>query len=99
MTVFYKYLESVLPLKKMLLSLAMGAVSLMIVLIAGLTSEFVRGETVAARTFSAFSFTTLTAFIVLMSCEEYALYKTKRELEEFVDKAALEETDGESVGK
>ena len=67
-------------------------VSLFIVLISGLTSDFVRGATVASRTFSAFSFTSLVSFIFLMSCEEYAIFKTKRELESFVDDAPLEET-------
>ena len=68
-------------------------VSLFIVLISGLTSDFVRGETVASRTFSAFSFTSLVSFIFLMSCEEYAIFKTKRELEDFIDSAPFEETD------
>ena len=68
-------------------------VSLFIVLISGLTSDFVRGETVASRTFSAFSFTSLVSFIFLMSCEEYAIFKTKRELEDFIDAAPFEETD------
>lgn len=68
-------------------------VSLIIVLISGLTSDFVRGATVASRTFSAFSFTSLVSFIFLMSCEEYAIFKTKRELEHFVDDAPFEDTD------
>ena len=68
-------------------------VSFLIVLISGLTSDFVRGETVASRTFSAFSFTGLACFIFLMSCEEYAIFKTKRELENFVDNAPFEETE------
>lgn len=67
-------------------------VSFFIVLISGLTSDFVRGETVASRTFSAFSFTSLVCFIFLMSCEEYAIFKTKRELENFIDMAPFEET-------
>ena len=67
-------------------------VSLFIVLISGLNSDFVRPETVASRTFSAFSFTTLLSFIFLMGCEEYAIFKTKRELEHFVEDAQVAET-------
>ena len=93
MTGFYNYLESVMPVKRILISLAVGMVSLVIVLISGLTSDFVRGETVASRTFSAFSFTSLMCFIFLMSCEEYAIFKTKRELEHFIDDAPFEETE------
>ena len=92
MTGFYGWLESVMPIKRILISLAVGMVSFFIVLISGLTSDFVRGETVASRTFSAFSFTSLTCFIFLMTCEEYAIFKTKRELENFIDEASLEET-------
>lgn len=91
MTGFYSWLESVMPIKRILISLAVGMVSFFIVLISGLTSDFVRGETVAARTFSAFSFTSLVSFIFLMSCEEYAIFKTKRELEHFIDDAPFEE--------
>ena len=76
-----------------MISLAIGMISLFIVLISGLTSDFVRGATVASRSFSAFSFTALSSFIFLMSCEEYAIFKTKRELEQFVDDAPLVETD------
>ena len=93
MTGFYGYLESVMPLKRILISLAVGMVSLFIVLISGLTSDFVRSETVASRAFSAFSFTSLVTFIFLMSCEEYAIFKTKRELEHFVDDAQVAQTD------
>lgn len=85
MTGFYSYLESVMPLKRILISLGVGLLALLIVLFAGLNSDFVRGATVASRTFSAFSFTTLACFIFLMSCEEYAIFKTKRELENFID--------------
>lgn len=92
MTGFYGWLETVIPLKRILISLAVGTLSLFIVLISGLTSDFVRGETVASRTFSAFCFTSLASFIFLMSCEEYAIFKTKRELEDFVDNAAVAET-------
>ena len=82
-----------MPIKRILISLAVGMVSFFIVLISGLTSDFVRGETVASRTFSAFSFTGLMCFIFLMSCEEYAIFKTKRELENLIDDAPFEETD------
>ena len=92
-TGFYGWLETIMPVKKVLISLAVGMVSFSIVLISGLTSDFVRGATVASRTFSAFSFTTLATFIFLMSCEEYAIFKTKRELENFIDDAPLEVTD------
>ena len=85
MTGFYSYLESVMPLKRILISLGVGLLALLIVLFAGLNSDFVRGATVASRTFSAFSFTALACFIFLMSCEEYAIFKTKRELENFID--------------
>ncbi|MBQ6006445.1 MAG: hypothetical protein IJL14_09385 [Selenomonadaceae bacterium] len=98
MTGFYGYLESVMPIKRILISLAVGMVSFFIVLISGLTSDFVRGETVASRTFSAFSFTSLMSFIFLMSCEEYAIFKTKRELEHFIDDAPIAET-GENFNR
>ena len=93
LTGFYGYLESVMPVKRIIISLAFGMVSLFIVLISGLTSDFVRGETVASRTFSAFCFTSLASFIFMMSCEEYAIFKTKRELEQLIDDAQVIETD------
>lgn len=68
-------------------------VSLFIVLISGLTSDFVRGATIASRTFSAFCFTAAVTFILMMSCEEYAIFKTKRELEHFIDDAAYEDAE------
>ena len=92
MTGFYSYLESVMPLKRILISLAVGLLALLIVLYAGLKSDFVSAATVVDRTFSAFSFTTLACFIFLMSCEEYAIFKTKRELENFIDEAPLQDT-------
>ena len=92
MTGFYSYLESVMPLKRILISLAVGLLALLIVLYAGLKSDFVSAATVVDRTFSAFSFTTLACFIFLMCCEEYAIFKTKRELENFIDEAPLQET-------
>lgn len=93
MSGFYGYLESIMPLKRVLISLAVGMVSLFIVLISGLTSEFVRGATIASRTFSAFCFTAAVTFILMMSCEEYAIFKTKRELEHFIDDAAYEDAE------
>lgn len=81
-----------MPIKRIIISVAVGMVSLFIVLISGLTSDFVRGATVASRTFSAFSFTSLVTFIFLMSCEEYAIFKTKREIENFIDDAPVAET-------
>ena len=95
MSDIYSYLEDIMPVKRVLISLAIGMVSLFIVLVSGLTSGFVREETVASRTFSAFCFTGLTSFIVMMSCEEYAIYKTKRELEQFIDDAQIAQTDEE----
>ena len=93
MTGFYGYLEGIMPVKRILISLAVGMVSLFIVLFSGLNSDFVRSETVASRAFSAFSFTGLLCFIVMMSGEEYAIFKTKRELESFIDDAPFAETD------
>ena len=93
MTSFYDYLALRMPIKQMLVSVAIGMVSLFIVLISGLSSVFVRSETVASRTFSAFCFTSLVTFIFCMSCEEYGIYKTKKELEHFVDDAPVVETD------
>lgn len=81
-----------MPIKRIIISLAVGMVSLFIVLISGLTSDFVSGGTVASRALSAFSFTSLVSFIFLMSCEEYAIFKTKRELEHFIDDAPFAET-------
>ena len=92
LTGFYGWLEEIMPIKKIIISLAVGMVSLVIVLISGLTSDFVRGATVASRTFSAFCFTSLVSFIFLMCCEEYAIFKTKRELENFIDAAQVAET-------
>lgn len=93
MAELYEYLARYMPIKKMLISLAVGMVSFFIVLISGLTSEFVRAGTVVSRTFSAFCFTSLMTFIFFMTCEEYGVYKTKRELEDFVDFAEESETD------
>ena len=81
-----------MPVKRVLLALIIGIISLFIVLISGLTSDFVREETVASRTFSAFCFTSLWSFVLMMGGEEYAIFKTKRELEDFIDSAPLEKT-------
>lgn len=67
-------------------------VALFIVLISGLSSDFVRSEIIASRAFSAFSFSTLACFIVLMGGEEYAIFRTNKELENFVDSAQIAET-------
>ena len=91
-TELYNYLEDIMPVKRVLISLAVGLVSLFIVLISGLTSDFVRSETIASRAFSAFSYTCLACFILIMGGEEYAIFKSDRELEHFVDDAPLEET-------
>lgn len=91
----YNYLEDIMPIKRVLVSLAIGMVSLFIVLVSGLTSDFVREGTVASRTFSAFCFTGLASFIFMMCCEEYAIFKTKRELENFIDSAQIAETNEE----
>ncbi len=92
MTELYDYLEEIMPIKRVLFSLAVGIISLFIVLISGLTSDVVRSETIASRAFSAFSFTALASFILLMSGEEYAIFRTDRELERFIDDAPLAET-------
>lgn len=93
MAELYEYLARYMPIKKMLISLAVGMVSFFIVLISGLTSEFVRSGTVASRTFSAFCFTSLWSFVFIMAGEEYAIFKSKRELENFIDSAQIEEND------
>ena len=92
MSDIYSYMEDIMPVKRVLISLSIGMISLFIVLVSGLTSGFVRWETVASRTFSAFCFTGLASFIIMMSCEEYAIFKTKRELEHFIDDAQIAET-------
>ena len=82
-----------MPVKRILISLAVGMIPMFIVLVSGLNNEFISGATVASRTFSAFCFTSLVCFILMMSCEEYAIFKTKRELEHFVDDAGVEDTE------
>ena len=93
MTELYDYLEEIMPVKRVLIALAIGMISLFIVLISGLTSDFVRAETIASRAFSAFSYTTLISFILMMIGEEYAIFKTDKELEHLIDDAPIVETD------
>ena len=92
MAEIYNFLEDIVPIKRMLISLAVGIISLLIVLISGLSSDFVRPEIIASRAFSAFSFSALACFIILMSGEEYAIFRTNKELEDFVDDAQIIET-------
>ena len=89
----YSFMEDLMPVKRVMISLAVGTVALLIVLFSGLSSGFVREETIVSRTFSAFCFTGLASFILMMSGEEYAIYKSKRELENFIDGAPIEITD------
>ena len=84
-----------MPIKRVLISLAVGMVSLFIVILSGLTSEIVRTEIIASRAFSAFSFATLASFILMMCGEEYAIFKTDKELENIIDEAQIEELDEE----
>ena len=95
MTDLYNYLEEIMPIKRVLIALAVGIIALLIVLISGLTSDFVRSETIASRAFSAFSYTCLASFILMMLGEEYAIFKTDNELEHLIDDAEIEETDEE----
>lgn len=92
MTELYDYLEDIMPIKRVLIALAVGMISLFIVLISGLTSDFVRLETIAARAFSAFSHTCLISFVLMMIGEEYAIFKADKELEHLIDDAPIEET-------
>ena len=82
-----------MPVKRVVISCAVGMVSLLIVLCAGIKSAYVGAAVVASRSISAFCFTAAVAFILMMSCEEYAIFKTKRELEHFVDDAAYEDAE------
>ena len=93
MTELYDYLEDIMPIKRVLIALAVGMISLFIVLISGLTSDFVRLETIASRAFSAFSYTCVISFVLMMIGEEYALFKGDKELEHLIDDAPIEETD------
>ena len=92
MTDLYNYLEEIMPIKRLLIALAVGMIALLIVLISGLTSDFVRSETIAARAFSAFSHTCLISFVLMMIGEEYAIFKADKELEHLIDDAPIEET-------
>ena len=91
-TELYHFLEDIMPVKRVLISLAVGIVSLLIVLISGLTSDFVRSETIASRAFSAFSYSTLITFILIMGGEEYAIFRTNKDIENFIDTAQIAET-------
>ncbi len=92
MTELYDYLEDIMPIKVVLISLAVGILALLIVLYSGLTSDFVRSETIASRAFSAFSYTCVISFVLMMIGEEYAIFKTDKELEHLIDDATIEET-------
>ena len=98
MAEIYSFLEEIMPFKRVCIALGIGIISLLIVLISGLTSDFVREETVASRAFSAFCFTSLWSFVLMMAGEEYAIFKTNRELEDFVDSAQLAVT-GEAFNR
>ena len=93
MTELYDYLEDIMPIKRVLIALAVGMIALFIVLISGLTSDFVRLETIASRAFSAFSYTCVISFVLMMIGEEYAIFKSDKELEHLIDDAPIEETD------
>lgn len=92
MSEIYSYIEDIMPVKQVLISLAVGIVSLFIVWYSGTSSGFVREETLLSRTFDAFCFTGLASFILMMSGEEYAIYRSKRELENFIDSAQIAAT-------
>lgn len=90
---FYKFLEEKMPLQRMKHSAAAGLVCGLIVLTAGLASPFVTVLVAWGRACYAFLCAGLITFVMMMSCEEYAIYKTKRELEEFIDAAGVEDTE------
>ena len=92
MTDLYDYLEDIMPIKRVLIALAVGMIALFIVIISGLTSDFVRLETIASRAFSAFSYTCVISFVLMMIGEEYAIFKSDKELEHLIDDAPIEET-------
>ena len=92
MSEIYSYMEDIMPVKRVMISLAIGIIALFIVWYSGSSSGFVREETLLSRTFSAFCFTGLASFILMMSGEEYAIYRTNRELEHFIDDAQIAET-------
>lgn len=83
------FLHSVLPLKIVMLSVAVGAFSFLIVLIAGMRSDYVTSPEVIGRGFYAAAIAGLVVIIVMLSMEEYAQWRTKRELEELIEEAEL----------
>ena len=89
----YIFLSDLMPIKRVLISLAIGISALLIVFISGLTSEVVRTQIIAYRAFYAFSFFTLTSFILFMCGEEYAIFINNRNYERFIDDAKLEDFD------
>ena len=90
---FFDYLRDILPFNRILVSSAIGAASFIIVTAGGLSSDFVSGATVLSRAIYAFACTAAVTFCLLMCCEEYAIFTTKRKLEHFIDDAPLEEAD------
>lgn len=83
------FLDSLLPLHIIIVSLSAGVISLVIVLLSGLSGDNVSTSAVIGRSLYAFAFVGLVNFIVIMSIEEYALWRTNRELEEIIEKAQL----------
>ena len=73
-------------------SAAAGLVCGLIVLTAGLASPFVTVLVAWRRACYAFLCAGLITSVMMMSCEEYAIFKTKRELENFIDTAPIAET-------
>ena len=90
---FIKYLRDILPLNRILMSSAIGVASFIIVTVGGMSSDFVTGATVLSRALYAFACTATVTFCLMMCCEEYAVFTTKRELEHFIDDATLADTD------
>ena len=78
-----------MPVKHILIALTVGFLCGLMVLIGGLNSQYVPLETLIGRVFYAGATVGLLSFCALMCCEEYALFKTKRELENFIDEATL----------
>lgn len=83
------FLHSLLPLNEILVSLTMGIMSLVIVVVSGLSGDNAPAAVVAGRAVYAFGLVVMVVFTVMMSIEEYALWRTKRELEELIEKAEL----------
>ena len=84
---FINFLYDILPLNRILVAGAIGSLAFLIVLAGGLYSDFVSPYTVAGRSLYAFACTSSIAFILLMTCEEFAIFSTKRDLEHFIDDA------------